>query len=287
MRPDYSVVVLTWNSRRYVKSCLASLAAAAPRRAGQLIVVDNGSRDGTLDVVREVVPAAEVVSNRQNRGVAAGRNQGLARVRAPFALLLDVDTVVEPGAFDRLLDFLGEEGRVGLCGPRLVLPDGSIQPSCQRFPTVRDKLARQLPRRLSARLLRDVELADWDHRGTRDVDFVVGACQVIRMSALAEVGWLDERIFYGPEDIDLCLRMKLAGWRVCYMGDAVVHHECQRATRWRISMLTWRHAFGLVHFYRRHGYLWSRAGLYRRLSAAERFEQRPVRAGEGGWESVG
>ena len=270
MEPNYAVIILTWNSRQHVAACLDSLAAAAPERRGELIVVDNGSRDGTPDLVRRYAPEARLVRNRINRGVAAARNQGLVLTRAPVAIILDVDTVVMPGAFSRLLSFLDAAPNVGVCGPRLVLPDGGIQPSCQLFPTVLDKVARQLPRRFGERWLREVELADWNHAGVRDVDYVVGACQAIRMQALHEVGWLDERIFYGPEDVDLCIRMRLRCWRVTYLGDAIVRHECQRVTRQRLNALAFRHAFGLAHLYRTHRYLWSRANLYRRIAAADR-----------------
>ncbi|HEY8515031.1 MAG TPA: glycosyltransferase family 2 protein [Candidatus Binatia bacterium] len=267
-RPDYTVIILTWNSRQHVRACLESLREAAPGYRGALTVIDNGSVDGTPDLVRELAPEARLVRNKMNRGVAAARNQGLALARSPVSIILDVDTVVMPGAFARLLAFLDSAPTVGVCGPRLVLPDGSTQPSCQLFPTVFDKIARQLPHSLGARWLRNVELADWDHTGVRDVDYVVGACQAIRMSALHSVGWLDERIFYGPEDVDLCLRMRLRGWRVTYVGDAVVRHECQRVTRRRLNALTLRHVLGLAHLYKTHGYLFSRAALYRRIEQA-------------------
>ena len=268
--PQYAIIILTWNSRQHIGACIDSLAAAAPERTVELIVVDNGSSDGTREMVRERAPNARLVCNRTNRGVAAARNQGLVLARAPVAVILDVDTVVMPGAFSRLLSFLDAAPNVGVCGPRLLLPDDTVQPSCQLFPTVLDKIARQLPRRLGEPWLRSVELADWNHHGVRDVDYVVGACQAIRMDALRDVGWLDERIFYGPEDVDFCIRMRMHGWRVTYLGDAVVRHECQRVTRQRLNILTLRHAFGLAHLFRTHRYLWSRSSLYRRIADAER-----------------
>ena len=270
--PRYAVVLLTWNSRRHIPGCIDSLLAAAGSDA-QLIVVDNGSTDGTPQEVLARAPQAEMIYNDDNRGVAVGRNQGLAAVRAPYGILLDIDTIVPAGALGRLVEYLDREPRVGLCGPRLLLPDGSTQPSCQLFPTLRDKLVRQLPVRFGGPLLQKVELADWDHTGVRDVDYVVGACQAIRMSALREVGPLDERIFYGPEDVDLCLRMQLHGHRVSYLGDVVIRHECQRATRHRFDRLAWRHLAGLLHYYRTHRYLWSREDLYRRIAAAARRER--------------
>lgn len=262
-----TVILLTWNSKGHIVPCLDSLAAAARGEPFEIIAIDNGSTDGTPEIIERRAPAARLIRNRENRGVAAARNQGLVLTRTPYAVILDVDTVVQPGALPRLLDFMEAEPDVGVCGPRLLLPDGAIQPSCQLFPTLADKVARQLPGRIGRRWLREVELADWDHEGVRDVDYVVGACQAIRMRALYSVGWLDERIFYGPEDVDLCLRMHLRGWRVVYLGDAVVRHECQRVTRQRINVLTLHHVRGLAHLYRTHDYLWSRDGLYRRIAA--------------------
>ncbi len=284
--PGYAVVLLTWNSRRHLEACLRSLPTAADRPL-QLVVVDNGSTDGTPELVLDLAPHAELIRNEGNRGVAPARNQGLEVVRAPYGVLLDVDTIVEEGALGQLLDHLDAEPAVALTGSRLVLPDGSTQPSCQRFPTLRDKLVRQLPRSVGAGLLRDVEFDDWDHLGVRDVDYVVGACQAIRMSAFREIGGLDQKIFYGPEDVDLCLRLQLAGYRVTYVGDAVVRHECQRVTRHRVDALAWRHLAGLLHYYRKHGYLWSRAGLYRRIAAAAGGRGGGDRAREASLRSVG
>ena len=266
LRPRYTVVILTWNSRQHVGPCLDSLAQASPGEVGEIIVIDNGSTDGTPELVRERAPGARLIRNRENRGVAAARNQGLVLARTPYSIILDVDTVVVPGAFSRLLDFLDTSPDVGVAGPRLIMPDGHVQPSCQLFPTLIDKVMRQLPGNLGNRFLREVELAEWDHDGIRDIDYVVGACQAIRMRALHSVGWLDERIFYGPEDVDLCLRMHLAGWRVVYLGDAVVRHECQRVTRQRLNMLTLRHLKGLAHLFATHRYVWSRDSLYRRIA---------------------
>jgi len=279
-RPRYTVVILTWNSRQHVGPCLDSLSHASPGEPFEVIVIDNGSTDGTPEIVRERAPGARLIRNRENRGVAAARNQGLVLARTPYSIILDVDTVVGEGAFSRLLDFLESSPDVGVVGPRLVMPDGHVQPSCQLFPTVVDKLARQLPGGLGDRFLREVELADWDHEGLRDVDYVVGACQAIRMRALHSVGWLDERIFYGPEDVDLCLRMHLAGWRVVYLGDASVRHECQRVTRKRLNMLTLRHIMGLAHLFATHRYVLSRESLYRRIEEVGNpgLRLRPTRA---------
>src|SRR5262249_388039 len=154
---------------------------------------------------------------------------------------------------------------VGLCGPKLINLQGQLQLSCRFFPTVSDKLARRFPFAFARRLSRMVEMADWDHNCVREVDYVIGACQVIRRTALAEVGLLDERIFYGPEDIDLCLRMRQAGWRVVYNPEAVVVHRERRVARSFLSRLGWKHFWGVLYYFGKHGYLFSRRRLYAHL----------------------
>src|SRR5262249_44998616 len=154
---------------------------------------------------------------------------------------------------------------VGLCGPKLVGLHGQLQLSCRLFPTLSDKLARRFPFAFTQRISRAAEMADWDHNCVREVDYVIGACQIIRRAALEEVGLLDGRIFYGPEDIDLCLRLHQAGWRVVYNPEAVVVHRERRVARSFLSRLGWKHFWGIIYYFCKHGYLFSRRRLYARL----------------------
>ncbi len=258
--PVVSIVILTWNSRALLTECLAALPAATASLATEVIVVDNGSRDGTAEMLAgrdDVV----TITNRSNRGVAPARNQGLRRARGELVALLDVDTVPAPGSFATLVARMRSAPRVGLVGPKLVDADGGLQYSCRRFPTLVDKVLRRLPARFGRSVVDDVELRWWDHAGVREVDYVIGACQLIRRIALEEVGLLDEHIFYGPEDVDLCLRMHRAGWRVEYVPEAVVMHLERRVTRKLLSTLTARHVYGLGYFFWKHGYLLTRPSV--------------------------
>lgn len=255
--PVVSIVILTWNSRALLTACLAALPAATAPLPIEVIVVDNGSRDGTAEWLAARSDVV-TITNPTNRGVAPARNQGLRRARGELVALLDVDTVAAPGSFTTLVGRLRAAPDVGLVGPKLVDPDGTLQYSCRRFPTLVDKVLRRLPVRFGRAVADDVELRWWDHAGVRDVDYVIGACQVIRKAALDQVGLLDERIFYGPEDVDLCLRMHRAGWRVEYVPEAVVMHLERRVTRKLLSTLTARHVYGLGYFFWKHGYLLTR-----------------------------
>ena len=248
MRMKVSIVILTWNSVPEIEACLASLAEGVTL-SHEVIVVDNGSQDQTCRLVQKTWPTVRLVRNPQNRGVAPARNQGIRLAGGEYIVILDDDTVVQPRALDRLVGYMDAQPEVGLCGPRLTTAEGDLQLSCRRFPTLVDKLARRLPSAAAQRMTRAAEMADWDHRTIRAVDYVIGACQVIRRRALHEVGLFDERIFYGPEDVDLCLRLQQAGWQVAYNPDAVVVHKERRVTRSLRSVLTWKHGLGLGYFF--------------------------------------
>ena len=263
-----SIVILTWNSAAEIVACLSSLSQALTAFPAEVIVIDNGSHDETCELVRKTLPAARLVCNQKNLGVAPARNQGIRLATGEYVIVLDDDTIVQAGAFERMIRYLEDYPDVGLCGPKLIGETGALHLSCRLFPTLSDKLARRLSSSLARQLARQAEaaeMANWDHASIREVDYVIGACQVIRRRALQTVGLFDERIFYGPEDVDLCLRLQQAGWRVVYNPEAVVVHRERRITRsWR-SAIAWKHMRGLSYFFWKHGYVFSRRRLYARL----------------------
>lgn len=264
-----SIVILTWNSQEVIDGCLSSLAQGISSYPFEVIVVDNASSDQTLATVQSRYPWVRLVRNRVNLGVAPARNQGMRMARGEYVIILDDDTVVHPGALDRLLLYMENHREVGLCGPQLTNFEGRYHLSCRLFPTLSYKLVRRLPFRFARRMTRAVEMADWDHATIRDVDYTIGACQTIRQAALAQVGLLDEHIFYGPEDVDLCLRLHKAGWRVVYNPEAVVTHRERRVTRSLFSFLGYKHMRGLLYYFWKHGYWFSRRRLYAQFSTRQ------------------
>lgn len=249
-----SVVLLTWNSQQFIVGCLDALFAQLPAGA-EVIVVDNGSTDASLELLRRY--PVRLIANAENRGVGPARNQGLAAARGAALLVLDIDTVVQPGAIGALLEAFNAAPRVGVFGARLEEPGGRLQYTCRNFPTLQSKIARQLPPDLQQRMLRENELRDWDHAEARYVGYVIGACQLLRRRALDVIGLYDEQIFYGPEDVDLCLRMWRAGWGVAYVPEARIVHLEQRITRRRIGRnpIARRHFAGLARYFWKHRYL--------------------------------
>lgn len=206
--------------------------------AHEVIVVDDGSKDGTANAVRERFPEVRVVALPANGGLPRGRNAALPVVRGGKVLMLDADTLVRPGAIATLSRVLDEEPGVGLVGPKLVGTDGDVQPSCRRWPHWSLPLLRRGPYArwvdddpaLHRRHLMD----DFDHARQRPVVWVQGAAQMWRADLPLRIGRYDERVSsYGGEDLDWCLRIWTANLEVRYVPEAVVDHVEQKVNKRR------------------------------------------------------
>jgi len=261
--PDLSIIIISWNSREFLRRCLESIH---PDGLGlEIILVDNASEDGTAEMVRRNYPGVKLVRNKQNIGMPA-RNQGLGMAKGDFLLLLDADTIVCPGSLRRLVEYLRSRKDVGLAAARLVDEEGNLQYTCHKFPTLISKLLRRYRFGWAERFLREAEFRDWDHGSIREVDYVTGACQMMRRDAYEKVGPIDSRIFYGPEDVDYCLRVWQAGYKVAYNPEAVIIHAERRVTAksW-FKKTTFEHVKGLAYYFFKHRYLFSRHKIYRTI----------------------
>jgi N-acetylglucosaminyl-diphospho-decaprenol L-rhamnosyltransferase len=226
---DVSVVIVSYRSRALLGECLDSVRAslAASGLAGEVVVVENGSPDGTAELVRERYPWVRLVVNAENRGFAAAANQGMRLARGRVIVLLNPDTRVVGDALGRLVRFLERHPTVGVAGPRLRFPDGRTQPSRRRFPTLltgflESTLVQDYWR--ANRVLARYYVADRSEDELQEVDWLVGACLAIRREALRSVGLLDERFFLYSEEVEWFWRLRRAGWRVVYLPDAEVVH---------------------------------------------------------------
>lgn len=261
---DLSVILLVWQDRAFLSACLNSLAVARQNLALDIILVENGV---SLDGMK--VSGLKVIHNETNRGVAPARNQGLRAAQGRYVMLLDVDTFVTQDALVNLVHFMDANPSVGLAGPRLQDAQGNLQYTCRKLPTVLSKILRRIPAQWAQDALADEMLALYDHRTPRAVDYVIGACQIIRSEALEQVGLLDEGFFYGPEDVDYCIRMWRCGWQVMYVPDAIVIHNEQRLTRQRtISKLSLIHALNLARYFWKYKYIARRPKLFKNDRAA-------------------
>ncbi len=267
---DISIVIITQNSRRLLEPCIESIRDSVAQVTYEMIVVENGSTDGSQEWLR-TQSDVQSIFNDKNRGVAPARNQGLRVAQGRYLMILDVDTRVERNAIDTLVQCMDSHSEVGLGAPKLTDGSGELQFTCRHYPTLLSKMCRRLPMGFAREHLRHELLEDWDHEVEREVDYVIGACQIVRREAFREVGELDEKIFYGPEDIDYCVRMWRAGWKVMYFPVAVVRHLERRITTRLFTPMTFRHARGLAYFFWKHKYLLTA----RRLPGSETPGSRP------------
>jgi hypothetical protein len=271
---DLSIILLVWQDRAFLPACLEALARARQDLALEIILIENGvvldAQEYALPDVGGASIALPRIHNNENRGVAPARNQGLEAARGRYLMLLDVDTLVTQDALVNLVRFMEANPRVGLAGPRLQDAQGNLQLTCRKLPTVWSKALRRIPLRWAQEALADEMLATYDHRAPRAVDYVIGACQIIRRAAYETVGALDARFFYGPEDVDYCMRMWQRDWRVVYVPQAIVTHTEQRVTQRRMfSKLSLIHARDLTRFFWKHHYLFTRPRIQRAFEVVD------------------
>jgi GT2 family glycosyltransferase len=254
--PELSVVVLSWNTRDLLLACLAALFAEQPAVRREVIVVDNGSTDGSAAAVAAAFPQVALLANAENRLYSAGNNQGVAAARGEFVCLLNSDTEVRPGALDRLVAFLRAHPGHGAVAPKLVDPDGTVQRACQRFPTLFTALYFDSwwgtfwpGRRAQDRYL----MRDFDHAHSRDVEQPPGACLCMRREEYVRRGGLDEALPLFFNDVDLCKRLWRDGRRIHYLAEAEVLHHRGGSTRHFGRMLVVWHQDRLAYYEKHYG----------------------------------
>jgi len=263
--PDASVVIVSFNTREILRNCLSSLYEAIGSRDIEVIVVDNASRDGSADMVASAFPRVVLVRSDVNLGFAAGNNAAFRRARGRHIVLLNPDTLLGSDALDRALAHMDAVPSVGMAGGRLLNRNGVDEPAARMFPSVLNDflalsgLAARFPRsRLFGRFDRTWATAS----RPADVDWVPGAFAIIRREVLETVGDFDERFFLYYEEVDLCRRIKAAGWRVRYWPDIVVHHWGGESSKTLTdqtfsssgSQLTlWRMRSALLYYRKHHG----------------------------------
>lgn len=240
-----SIVIITWNGKLHLQKCLASLANYSRRPGVEIILVDNGSLDGTAEWVREAYPDVHFVALDENKGVAYARNRGLELAKGDYLLILDNDTVVTEKTLDGMVRYMEDHPDVGLCGCRLVDANGNVQESCKKFPGVIEKTANLLYGSRYRYAYGRKRMSE-----PFEPEYLIGACQLIRRQAFKDAGYLDERIFIGPEDADFCLRVRAKGWALRYLPQFTIMHYCQRLTNRHIfSPLGRKHISALFYLY--------------------------------------
>jgi hypothetical protein len=240
--PDLSIVIVNWNVRELLRCCLVSIAGSDGLVVagldtlrystnggwrGEVIVIDNASTDGSGSMLAQDFPWAQAIANQENLGFTRANNQGLAASRGRYVLFLNPDTELAPAALGLLLDHAETHPQVGVIGPQLRYGDGSLQSSRRRFPTLATFFLESTvvqhwwPRNS---VLARYYVLDHPDDAVSQVDWVVGACMLVRRAMLEQIGGFDEGFFMYSEELDLCRRAVDAGWQVVYLPGAVVTH---------------------------------------------------------------
>jgi GT2 family glycosyltransferase len=223
--PTISVIIVSYNTRAMTLECLRALYADVGGMAAEVWVVDNASADGSVEAVRAEFTQVRVIANDKNVGFGAANNQAMREAAGRYLLLLNSDAFPRPGAVAAMVDFLDRRPEAGLVGPRLLNKDGSLQRSCFPFPSPARAWLENLW--ISAVFPDRPKLGDyrrWAHDSEREVDWLIGACMLVRREVLERVGGFDERFFMYAEESDWQRRMRDAGWKVLFTPAAEVVH---------------------------------------------------------------
>ncbi len=240
---DIAVIVVNWNANNDLRACLQSLAhTPEPAVSFETWVVDNASTDGSPDMVRAEFPDVHLLVNQGNLGFSRANNQAIALSQSRYVFLLNSDAFVHPHALSELAAYADAHPEAGILGPRVLNPNGTLQYSCRRFPTLgagvfrNTYLGRLFPRNKYAQ---DYLMTDFDHQSVRAVDWVSGCAMFIRRALINDIGALDERFFMYCEDVDLCLRAGQAHAPVVYVPQALVTHAIGRSSDKAADRMIW------------------------------------------------
>lgn len=272
---ELAVVIVNYNAGDYLPRCVASVFESGGGLALDVVVVDNASRDGSAEVAVAAEPRLRLIANVTNRGLSAAWNQGADAVDAPWILFLNPDAEIWSGDLARFVKVGEGRADVALLGPLVRNADGTIYPSGRVFPTVGQAVGHAFlgPFLPGNRYTRAYKQLGWDRRSEREVDWVSGACMLVRRKAFQAVGRFDDSFFLYAEELDLCTRMRQAGWRVLYTPELEILHEGGVSTG-RSRRTHVLHSEGVYRYYRKHrAHGWRRVTLpFARIALRARAE---------------
>ncbi|MDD2807742.1 MAG: glycosyltransferase family 2 protein [Patescibacteria group bacterium] len=268
---DLSIVILNYKQQGLVKQCIRGIVTARPQLSYELIVVDNNSGDNCLEMVKSMfdprvindpnqpklplpeslsIPKIVTIDAKSNGGFAVGNNIGISAAAGKYVMILNPDIAVVPGAIETMFKYMEQNENVGILGPKLTNPDGSVQYSCRRFPNFLTPLFRRTilgNLTMARKWVGSYLMQDFDHHKTREVDWLFGACLFIRKSVLEKVGSFDENFFMYFEDLDLCRRVWEAGFKVVYVVNTEMVHYHSRLSAERSGILGVFSRGGRIH----------------------------------------
>jgi hypothetical protein len=267
--PVFTFAIVNWNTSALLRNCLNSIAAVKGEWDIQVLVADNASSDGSAEMVRTDFPWVTLVENDDNVGFARGHLPLFQLSRGRYHVLVNSDVRLMPGCLTRWEALMRARPEIGVLGCKIMGPDGELQPSCRRFPSLGYQLmeasgiGRLLP---NSRWFNGYKMGDFDHQHSRAVDQVMGSLFLIRADLMAEIGYLDTGFFMYYEEVDYCKRCHQAGYQVYYDARSTVFHEGGGSSR-RVRVLTIRRAFrSMGRYFRKHLGWWTYLPLLAILS---------------------
>jgi hypothetical protein len=256
---DVSVIIVNWNTRQLVLECLDSLEKSGTDCRLEIIVVDNGSEDGSVEAVRGRFPGVRVIGNGTNLGFAKANNIGIRQSSGRYLCLVNSDVKVRKGCIDALVRYMDANRGTGMVGPRILNPDLSVQDSCRRFPSlwtnlvVATGLDKLFPK---SRVFYGEHMFFFSHDRMLDTDYIAGCFMLVRRETIDQVGLMDERFFIYQEEVDWCRRIRDGGWKVMFFpgAEAIHHHGASSSrdplrfelARQRSVLLYWKKFHGLA-----------------------------------------
>lgn len=224
---DLSIVIVNWNTKDLLRDCLDSVIKHTNKAEYEIIVVDNGSADDSVEMVKKNFPLVNVIENTENLGFARANNIGIKVSRGRYICLVNSDIILLDHCLDKLMSFMDSSPGIGMAGPKILNADLTLQHSCRHFPSIWNNLCQSLglnhifPK---SPFFSDWIMNYWNHDSIRSVDALSGCFWMIRRKALEEVGLLDEEFFIYGEDLDFCRRMRNANWDIVfYPGAEAIH----------------------------------------------------------------
>ncbi|MBI2252241.1 MAG: glycosyltransferase family 2 protein [Armatimonadetes bacterium] len=254
--PDLSVIIVNWNAKDTLESCLNSLKEDLAGIKNEIFVVDNNSQDGSINLIKEKFHEVNLIENKENLGFSKANNQALRISKGEFILILNPDTFIFKGTIKKLINFIKINTHAGMVGPKIINQDGTLQLACRRsIPNPKvvflkvlglDKIFPKNPK------LSQYNLTYLDENEIAKVEAVSGSCMLIRRKALEEVGLFDEDYFLYAEDLDWCYRFIKKGWEIYYYPSVkILHYKKVSSEKRRIlSILNFYQAMYI--FYRKH-----------------------------------
>lgn len=248
---DLSIIIVNWNTKKLLVECLDSIYRSPQNIEYDIWVVDNASTDGSSELVRERYPEVNLIANEVNIGFARANNLAYQQCTGKNILLLNPDTVVEPHAIEKLIQFLNQKANAGMVGPRLLNPDGTLQVSAFPVPTLSKEFWRLFHLDNFIPYAK-YPIETWDTGSVREVDTLLGACMLIRRETLGESSIFDEEYFIYSEEVDLCTRLKKDGWHLYWLPSSVVIHHGAQSTQQVAEEMFLKLYAGKVLYFRKH-----------------------------------